>query len=416
MGSRILTLQRQVREIGRLRTGYSTTETSAAGKEYQKGQKSQTWIVTSSQQDAVEVAADIWGGTVEQWQPQGAGSKQWRVITQASVIDAILPPGDPISQSYEMWDRGGCQVRCDGETATNPAGQRAPCLCLAKYGEQFYRRKPIEVCRPHTRLNVILPDLPDLGVFRLDTQGYYAASDLPAQVDLIRAAVGDRMVPISLRIIPLTRVREGKTLQSQTIALSIRGAVAAQLLAGQVPTVQALAPAQQPPALGASPSSPIGPSFPSDPGYAEAEAGRQSNSTDDDKAWLSEIAQAHTIDHLRGIWKSAAHQKALTETVKAAFWACKAELDREQAGRDARTLGTFEADTDEQEAQQIADGEPEPDRVQTWAQIVSEAGVRGMTTDRLTGAFKDLVGIDHYDADGWAMDAFLNLLREDKVT
>src|SRR5689334_4731578 len=116
MGSRIITIQRQARELGRLRTGTFNGRYP---------ERSSTWIVSSHAEHYVEAAAQIWGGTPEKWQPQGNGAAQFRVITQAVSLDAILPPGDPLSQSYESWSRGGCQRRCDG-VSEELSGE--PCL------------------------------------------------------------------------------------------------------------------------------------------------------------------------------------------------------------------------------------------------------------------------------------------------
>src|SRR5690606_10649200 len=114
--------------------------------------RSKTWLLSSPQRDYLDVAAEIWGGEVHEWQPQGNGPKVWRVITEAPALDAILPPGDPLSQAYEKWSRGGGERRCDGET---DSFSRRPCLCRAEHGDEFFRRPPDKVCRPTTRLSVI---------------------------------------------------------------------------------------------------------------------------------------------------------------------------------------------------------------------------------------------------------------------
>src|SRR4051812_15443554 len=99
MGSRIATLQMQARELGRLRTGVYVKPDKGKGHPT----RSRTWIFTSPAEHYVEAASAEWGGAVEKWQPQGNGAQQFRVITEAVAIDAILPPGDPLSQSLELW-------------------------------------------------------------------------------------------------------------------------------------------------------------------------------------------------------------------------------------------------------------------------------------------------------------------------
>lgn len=226
MAGRILTMQRQARELGRLRSGeyngkYPTT--------------SETWIVTSHAPHYLEAAAALWGGKVEKWQPLGSGPSQWRVVTQARSIDAILPPGDPLSQANEMWSKGGCARRCDGLTEQL---SDKPCLCVAKFGETWFEQKKGTVCSPTTRLNVMLPDLPDLGVWRMETHGYYAANEIAGQIDMLLSATGGKaLVPVSLRIEPRQRVANGETKKFPVIVVEVRGMTARQALAGQVPQI-----------------------------------------------------------------------------------------------------------------------------------------------------------------------------------
>lgn len=221
MGSRIRTLQLQARELGRLRSGTY----NPANKQMKR---SEFWIVTSLSDTRCEAAAALWGGTVEKWTPQ-SGTPQFRVITTAAVVDAILPPGDPLSQAYEMWNRGGCARRCDGYTETL---SDSPCICRAEYGPEFHAVAPKDsTCKMTTRLNVILPQMPDIGVFRVESHSYYAASEIAATVDMLRRAAGpEELIPISLRIEPRKRVSGGKTKQFPVIAVELRGATAGQVL------------------------------------------------------------------------------------------------------------------------------------------------------------------------------------------
>ncbi|MGW6912497.1 recombination directionality factor [Kitasatospora sp. NPDC054939] len=245
MAGRILTMQRQARELGRLRSGL-TNGTNPV--------RSDTWIVTSHAPHYLEAAAKLWGGKVEAWQPLGSGPQQWRVITKAKSIDAILPPGDPLSQANEMWSKGGCARRCDG--VTEQLSDR-PCLCLARHGDTWFEQRKGTVCAPTTRLNVMLPDLPDLGVWRMETHGYYAANEIAGQVDMLLSATGGRaLVPVSLRIEPRQRVANGQTKKFPVIVVEVRGMTARQALAGEVPQIAVESPgaAQQRTAIEARPA------------------------------------------------------------------------------------------------------------------------------------------------------------------
>jgi hypothetical protein len=293
MAGRIITLQRQARELGRLRTGLTDGNRPV---------RSETWIVTSHAEHYVEAAAAEWGGTAEKWQPQGSGAAQFRVITQATCLDAILPPGDPLSQSYEMWSRGGCQRRCDGMTEQLTD---APCLCIAQFGESWYEQEKGDVCSAHTRLNVILPQMPDIGVWRMETGSFYAANEIAAHVDLIRNATGGNIaVPIRLRMEQRQRVAAGKTKKFPVVAVELRGSTAGQLMAGtaNLDAIAALPGAQASPAA--------------------LEAGPKRTEAD----WLALTQSATTLDEVRALWRQAGEEGTRTEAVATAMQTKSAQL------------------------------------------------------------------------------------------
>jgi hypothetical protein len=235
MGGRIITMQRGARELGRLRTGWTAT---ANGKTYPE--KSKTWVMTSHAEHYVQAAAKAWGGKVERWQPQGSGAAQWRVITEAESIDALLPPGDPLSAYNEMWSKGGAQRRCDGETELL---SRQPCMCLRQFGEEWYLQPKGRVCAATTRLRVLLPDMPDLGVWRAETKSFYAANEWSGVVDAVLSGTdGQGYIPVALRIEPRSRVANGKTKHFPVVVVEIRGITPRQALTGPISTAVALDP------------------------------------------------------------------------------------------------------------------------------------------------------------------------------
>lgn len=251
MGSRILTMKRQAAELGRIRTGYSRPNPDPT-----KGNipvKSKTFVLTSHSRDYVAAAAELYGGKVEQWTPQRQSVAQWRVITKATELQAILPAGDPLSQSYEMWTGGGCARRCDGITDSVSS---SPCICLAKYGEDWHERKPDQVCRPTSRIGVFLADMPDLGVWRLETKSYYAADALAGGLDTVLQATGGKgLLPVRMWIEQRTAVRNGKTKQFQVVMLVPALPKLRHALSGPISTAAALDPASlDRPAIEAGPA------------------------------------------------------------------------------------------------------------------------------------------------------------------
>ncbi|MFF1483089.1 hypothetical protein ACIGZH_01900 [Streptomyces sp. NPDC058319] len=251
MGSRILTMKRQAAELGRIRTGYSRPNPNPDGKPIPV--KSKTFVLTSHSRDYVAAAAELYGGRVEQWTPQRSSIAQWRVITEAPEMRAILPAGDPLSQNYEKWNGGGCERRCDGLTE-KISGK--PCVCLARFGEGWHELKADQVCRPTSRIGVFLPDLPDLGVWRLETKSYYAADALAGGLDtVLQATGGEGLLPVRMWIEQRTAVREGKTKQFQVVMLVPALPKLRHALSGPISTAAALDPSTlDRPAIEAAPA------------------------------------------------------------------------------------------------------------------------------------------------------------------
>jgi hypothetical protein len=179
----IIDLQRRIQEAGRIRIGQQVQ--SSNGKS--RPAKLTTFRLTSADRQRIEQAAELYGGQPAQW--TAPAGPQWEVITTADAIPVIVPPSTmAFSQHFELWSAGGCQRRCDG--AFESIGDQ-PCVCNPDARE----------CSLHTRLSVMIRDLPGLGVWRIDTSGWYAAVELSAAVEVIQAAAGrGAMLPARLRL------------------------------------------------------------------------------------------------------------------------------------------------------------------------------------------------------------------------
>jgi hypothetical protein len=196
----IVGLQRRMMELGRIRLG------GEKGPK-QPGKKLQHFRLTSASRALLEAAAEQYGGTVTDW--QGAPDEGYfQVYTETDTLDIILPPvfSDrdgtptlPYSQAYELF-KGPERVRCcDGVTETISA---KACMCDPEERE----------CQIMTRLNVMLPDLPGLGVWLLQSHGWNAASVLPGTLDLLQMAAAERtFIPAVLRLEARTSKRDGTT-------------------------------------------------------------------------------------------------------------------------------------------------------------------------------------------------------------
>lgn len=234
-------LESRAPEAGRIRLGVKTA----------KAMRSlDTFRFTSPYRDCIEALAATYGGEVKAWNdPKASPSNQWEVITNANEVEVFLPP-NPVSTWYEMYSGGGLLRRCDGEACLIPQqtgpGQwepvSTPCICTAKGNME---------CSPHTRLKVLLPNVPFRGVWRLETKGWNALKELPGMADLIRQLnESGSMVRVALGIEKRTQMRPSGKRNFVTPTLTMLD-TPFEIMSGKA-SISSLAPAQpQPKAIAA---------------------------------------------------------------------------------------------------------------------------------------------------------------------
>jgi hypothetical protein len=219
----IINLQMSQAESGRIRLG---VKVPVGDRGKTRPGKLDRFRFTSPRKNLIEKIAELYGGKVEEWQPpRGAG--QWQVITNATDIPVVVPPQDPAeSQWLELWSAGGCQRRCDGVTE-KISGQ--PCVCDPDPSQRD--------CKMHTRLRVMLEDVPGLGAWRVDTGSYYAATELPGVAQLLAQAQG--AIPGRLVLDQRTVVRDGKTKNFVVPVLDCTEITPKELMSGRVQELMA---------------------------------------------------------------------------------------------------------------------------------------------------------------------------------
>jgi hypothetical protein len=239
--------------------------------------KLSTFRFTTASRISADAIAELYGGEVRDW-VRG----QFEVITAKSEIGVTVPPRDQvISQWYEMWSKGGAQRRCDSQHEQISDG---PCLCphaedpddeeevarcaLERAG--LAKANPPKACKLVTRISVMIPDLPGLGVFRLDSGSYYAASEI-GDAALLMQAARDKgvLLPAVLRIEQRQRIAGGKTTNYPVPVLEVlatfRQIATGALEAGGIMAQLPPAPGEQPKAITAGPAAAV-PAPPADAG------------------------------------------------------------------------------------------------------------------------------------------------------
>src|SRR4029077_13106486 len=189
----IIDVQKRYRELGRLRLG----KKGAKGAPQRLG----TWGFTSPDRRLLDAAAAAFGGEVGVWAGAPTEGDQYELVSEAAGLRVYVPPQDLASSMYyELWSRGGVKRRCDGETEYLSGRD---CIC-ARDGKR--------TCSITTHLAVMLPQLPDVGVWRVRTSSWNAAAEIPSTVDLLQRIHDEGALPLAiLGIESRTVVSEGQT-------------------------------------------------------------------------------------------------------------------------------------------------------------------------------------------------------------
>lgn len=193
-------MQERYRELGRLRIG----EIVESGGRRHPGHLG-TWRLTSAWQKLLEAAAALWGGQVKVWDGAPTEGEQFELTTEVAALAVIVPPQDIDSNSwYELYTAGGIKRRCDGETDMI-SGRTCPCAT-----------KNARECKPTIHLKVMLPEIPDIGTWRLVTRGWNAAAELTQIVRLMNSIAPKTFAEASLRIESRTSKVENAQGKSET--------------------------------------------------------------------------------------------------------------------------------------------------------------------------------------------------------
>jgi hypothetical protein len=343
----ILDLQQRIRELGRIRIGQKV----ATAKGGTRPAKLDRFRLTSPSKELLDRVAKVYGGTVTPWNPDG-GAGQYEVITDAKRMP-ILVPHQPVSQYYELWSGGGCQRRCDGITELL---KDKPCIC----GPDPEQRQ----CKPTTRLNVVLSEIPGVGVWRLESHGYYAALELPGVAELLAKAGG--YVPAFLGLEERTAKRDGKTLRWMVPTIDVDITPTA-LMAGNTDA---------------------GPAVTGSPQRAAIEAPRP------DYARLASVAK--TADEVRVIYKQAADAGHMTKEVGDALTARAAELGAPRKTKTPEPAAEQPTPAPDSEGVYEAEFVDDPADVQeVWFQVIAAAGARGLNTEQVEAGFAQRNGGVH---------------------
>jgi hypothetical protein len=393
----IKSLQQRLTQVGVIRLGEQRV--SQRGKKFPV--KLETLRFTSASKQLIDAVAAVHGGEVKAWQaPSGP---QWEVVTNSKEIAVLVPP-QRIDPNMELWGNGYRSRMCDGETESI---RRTPCLCAAAQAKGA-RLGPNDVCKPTTRMALMLADIPSLGTWRLESHGWNAAAELPTLAASIESA--PQPIPARLEVQKREKktfdagAQEGKQVESRVFmvpVLHFDWITPSQAFGGELGTAARAALA------GAAVER-------HEIEAAKVESQRREFTADE---YLSLSESAEEIDDVRELWRDAAEDGALTGAVKDVLNAKVAEI-QEKAKKQEQQVAPQQADarvTPQTPIDVVVDAEVVPDPDAVWAQIQSAAGERGWNSDDLEQRVMQLLKNPSTVADGFELTRFLTAVKAGEV-
>lgn len=232
----LVDLQRRGRQIGEIRLGQAVP----IGEGKTRPEKLSAFRFTTKSANVARSVADLHGGQATPIKLQN-GAASWEVISEATELPVMVPPGDNvISQWYELWSAAGCQRRCDGETEQLT---QSSCMCPSDPEARRQRAVSGGACKPTTRLNVMLPDLPDLGVWLLSSHGFNAAVELGGAAEVLAAARNSGViVPATLRLEQREARKPGQQVKRFVVPVLEIGATLRQMTELQSNSIESALP------------------------------------------------------------------------------------------------------------------------------------------------------------------------------
>ena len=211
-------LPQKPQELGRIRSG-DQVQWTKGDKTGTRPHKLECFRLTSQIKPRLDYAAKLpeYGGEVSAWGDAPGGS-QWQLYTAQSSIPVMVPPFNALSQNNEIWQGGECARRCDGCTiiaAKDLELVGKGCLCQGMGIDKRLEKAKLskaEACNTITRLSLMLPDLPGVGIWLYSTKSYYAGMELQGNAEMLQQASQEGVFISAMLSIEERRVvRQGKT-------------------------------------------------------------------------------------------------------------------------------------------------------------------------------------------------------------
>jgi hypothetical protein len=358
--------QSRMTTVGKIRLGQYVTPEGQRGRPVKLG----TLRFTSPTEALIRAIAELYGGEVRQWTPQGSKTAQWEVISDADAVPVYIVNGQRLDPSYEAWAGGRtCVRRCDGEINRI---DDSPCVCNDP--DPKVRPAQKDLCKITLRVQVMLHEVPGIGSWMLETHGENAAAEISMFDTLVSRA--PMPIPAVLHLRKDVRrewnpdKRGGAGFETKDFYVpwfEVFGVTAQQVAIGGDALTQALAAAGAPALLGgdrraieaappmSAPPATVPQSEPDPNGGARVPL-------EEFRRILEAIEGALTVDRLEGIKEGLAKRNVRYKAIMEAWVSKRAALvAAEGMAGGADHYAAEQAQAERYEAEEYADREPHDD-------------------------------------------------------
>lgn len=183
--------------VGRFRTGYLDGRSPRS---------LQNFRVTSGDADVVNQIAESFGGTAQEW--EATGEDRLEVFTETSKVSILVQPRG-ISTGFVMWGRAGKIRACDGNIQTWGDDVGQPCICAGwSLDERKEKSKQGIGCAPDISIAFRLADLPNLGLFRLQSGSFVLLKDIQSAELAVYEANEEKPATLGLEVVTMKNGKE----------------------------------------------------------------------------------------------------------------------------------------------------------------------------------------------------------------
>jgi hypothetical protein len=208
--------RRRLYELGIIRIGEKRMSTRT-NREYPAGRE--TFRITSANRGYLEHAQKAYGGELRPWEGHPG---EFELLTERPSIPVLFsakPEGDSgdlqsLSQWWEMWGGNTCLRRCDGcecktwfdtgrkNTKGDAIHEPGTTKCLCDHDDPGFRdlQSKGQACKLVSRVSVILPDIPALGLWRLNTSSGTFDEEMHGLLDLVGLLGMTGLIPMTMSI------------------------------------------------------------------------------------------------------------------------------------------------------------------------------------------------------------------------